>query len=115
MAATKEEAAAALGVSRPTLWKFLEANEEAQEVWDRGFDEAKTSLRRLQWRLAKTNTAMAIFLGKQLLGQKDQYGLEHGGKMDVSMSTVRDGIQRKLARISEASPTDGMASEPNEG
>lgn len=29
------------------------------------------SLRRSQWRLAETNAAMAIFLGKQYLGQTD--------------------------------------------
>ena len=29
------------------------------------------SLRRIQWKLADKNTSMAIFLGKQYLGQKD--------------------------------------------
>lgn len=113
--ATKEEAAAALGVSRPTLWKFLEANPTAQEAWEIGLEEGRSALRRIQWKLAKTNTAMAIFLGKQLLGQKDQLGLEHGGKMDISTNTIRDGIQRKLARISETKRADEMASESIEG
>ena len=31
----------------------------------------KISLRRSQWRLAETNAAMAIFLGKQYLNQRD--------------------------------------------
>ena len=31
----------------------------------------KISLRRMQWRLAEKNAAMAIFLGKNYLGQKD--------------------------------------------
>ena len=31
----------------------------------------KTSLRRMQFKLAEKNPAMAIFLGKQYLGQKD--------------------------------------------
>lgn len=31
----------------------------------------KVSLRRSQWRLAEKNTAMAIFLGKNYLGQRD--------------------------------------------
>ncbi len=31
----------------------------------------KTSLRRTQWRLAEKSSAMAIFLGKQYLDQKD--------------------------------------------
>ena len=31
----------------------------------------KSSLRRIQFRLAEKNASMAIFLGKQYLGQKD--------------------------------------------
>lgn len=113
LACTKEEASAYLGVSRPTLWKFLENNEEAKTAWEDGFEEAKTSLRRIQWKLAKTSAAMAIFLGKQLLGQKDNYGLEHGGKMELSATAAREGIERKLARISESEPKDEMASKPH--
>lgn len=108
--ATREEAATRLGVSRPTLWKFLENYPEAQEAFECGLDEAKTTLRRIQWKLAKTNPAMAIFLGKQLLGQKDQFGLDHSGKMEVNQNTVREGIERKLARISETKRADEMVS-----
>ena len=32
----------------------------------------KISLRRMQWRLAETSATMAIFLGKQYLGQKNE-------------------------------------------
>ena len=35
------------------------------------------SLRRRQWNLAETNTAMAIFLGKQYLGQSDKVEVAH--------------------------------------
>ena len=34
------------------------------------------SLRRAQFNLAKTNAAMAIFLGKNYLGQKDSADIE---------------------------------------
>lgn len=34
--------------------------------------KGQISLRRMQWKLAEKNTAMAIFLGKQYLGQKDK-------------------------------------------
>lgn len=33
--------------------------------------KGRISLRRMQWRMADKNAAMAIFLGKQYLGQKD--------------------------------------------
>lgn len=50
-----------------------------QEAYGEGFstvykkfsDEGKMSLRRFQFKLAEHNVAMAIFLGKQYLGQKD--------------------------------------------
>ena len=51
-----------------------------KRTYNRGFSEVfaqkrgagKISLRRSQWRLAEKNANMAIWLGKQYLGQKDQ-------------------------------------------
>ena len=37
----------------------------------------KISLRRRQWKLSEKSTAMAIFLGKNMLGQKDKQEVEH--------------------------------------
>lgn len=42
------------------------------EVFKRKRGKGQISLRRMQWKLAEKNTAMAIFLGKQYLGQKDK-------------------------------------------
>lgn len=43
------------------------------EIIKRGKDKGKVSLRRLQWEMAKAgNVTMAIWLGKQILGQKDK-------------------------------------------
>lgn len=41
------------------------------EIFKKKSSKGKISLRRTQFRLAETNTSMAIFLGKQYLGQKD--------------------------------------------
>ncbi len=102
ISATKEEVATALGVSRPTLWSFFKEFPEAEEHYERGLGEHKISLRRVQWNLAKKgSTAMAIWLGKQLLGQKDNYGVEHSGKVETNATQIREGIERKLARIAE--------------
>ena len=39
----------------------------------KGRDQGKTSLRRMQWEKAQSgNTTMLIWLGKQMLGQKDK-------------------------------------------
>jgi len=37
----------------------------------------KISLRRTQWRLAESSAAMAIFLGKNLLGQRDTIEIDN--------------------------------------
>lgn len=42
-----------------------------ERVYKKLSAEGKMSLRRAQFRLAETSAAMAIFLGKQYLGQKD--------------------------------------------
>lgn len=42
----------------------------------------KISLRRTQWQLAEKNVAMAIFLGKQYLGQTDEHHVAVENKDD---------------------------------
>lgn len=67
---TDEEIAACLDTTVETLHSAL--NEPIfLECIKKGAREGKASLRRNQFRLAKSNPAMAIFLGKQYLGQKD--------------------------------------------
>lgn len=66
---TQEEIASILGVSRRTLQR----DEKFMEIYNRGIDEGKSSLRRQQWKAAqKGNTSMLIWLGKQYLGQRDK-------------------------------------------
>lgn len=43
----------------------------------------KASLRRNQWKMSEKNPAMAIFLGKNLLGQKDKQEIDHTGEVKV--------------------------------
>lgn len=67
---TDEEIAACLGIKIDTLHAshnekaFLEARKKGQEL-------GKMSLRRHQFELSKVNATMAIWLGKQYLGQRD--------------------------------------------
>ena len=42
------------------------------EIFKQKRGVGKISLRRMQWRLAETSATMAIFLGKQYLGQKNE-------------------------------------------
>lgn len=71
--ATRDEIAGVLGVSRRTLYRFLEEHEKAKDALDDGMQHAKISLRRKQLALADKNAPAAIFLGKNYLGQKDEH------------------------------------------
>jgi len=74
---TREEAAAVLRVGRTTLYEFFRKFPEAVEAFEEGREEGKASLRRAQFKSALNgNTAMQIWLGKQLLGQRDKHDIE---------------------------------------
>ena len=75
---TKEEMASLCGVAHSTFFKHLLENPEIQEVIDRGYDMGRTTLRRAQWKGAVVdgNPTMLIWLGKQLLGQRDSQSLQ---------------------------------------
>jgi hypothetical protein len=69
---TQAEIAAVLGVSRRTLQTFLYAHEVGHQAWEAGLQHAKISLRRKQLALADKSAPVAIFLGKNYLGQRDE-------------------------------------------
>jgi hypothetical protein len=78
---TVEEIAAVLGVGVSTLKDRVAAEPELAEALERGRDKGKATLRRLQWQAANGgNPTMLIWLGKQMLGQKDRVEQEHTGK-----------------------------------
>lgn len=61
----------------------------------------KPSLRRMQWELAKKNASMAIFLGKQYLGQSDQ-----GGVITEKDIRQEDALSASLKKIAEGLDSD---------
>lgn len=64
---TQDEIASVLDISTRTLQR----NQEFNRVFKRGQEMAKSSLRRIQWKHAEKSATMAIWLGKQYLGQRD--------------------------------------------
>lgn len=70
---TQSEIGSVLKLHPDTVRDRVEAHYEESYavVYKRYSESGKTSLRRLQFNLAKKSPAMAIFLGKQYLGQKD--------------------------------------------
>lgn len=110
--ATRDEAAAWLEVSRPTLWKFLNEYPEASEELEGGLDRGKATLRRWQWKAAQNgNVTMLIWLGKQLLKQSDNASQAEETK--ESIDALRSEIERKLARVIDAQSEGELAKEPD--
>lgn len=57
--------------------RTLQRDEEFCRVFKKGKENGKMSLRRTQFKLAEKNPTMAIWLGKQYLGQRDNIEVEH--------------------------------------
>lgn len=116
--ATRTEAAGWFGIDLRTFNKQLMEDTRAAEAWNNGVNKGKISLRRLQFQLAERSAAMAIFLGKQILGQRDVYTNEHLGANGepirddtVNLKVYTDDQLKQLERIL-TDVADGAAS-PN--
>lgn len=100
---TQEEILAVLDVDDMTLNKWC------KETYNKGFSEVfrekreggRCSLRRAQWKLATEgmNPSMQIFLGKNMLGQRDKPKDE-----DTSVETILKNIQTLAEVMKNTSP-----------
>ncbi len=82
---THEEIAACLNTTKDTL--LAEHNNDAFSMASKnGREKGKMSLRRTQFKLAQESASMAIWLGKQLLGQSDNP--EDGGDEDDKLNVI---------------------------
>ena len=89
---TAEECAAVLGMSADTLDTRLKELDYAgfSEFYKKYQHEGLASLRRAQWKAAieNNNPTMLVWMGKQLLGQKDKVENELVGKNGGSIDMV---------------------------
>jgi len=90
---TRDEIASFLGICRETLQRAAKREfgvvfGDLLEEWKEG---GKVSLRRKQWLLADKSATMAIFLGKQMLGQRDDIRLNHSGAIVQEIVHFGDG------------------------
>ena len=85
---TQEEIASFLDISTRTLQR----DEYFMELFNKGRESGKMSLRRIQWKHAEKSVPMAIWLGKQYLGQKDIIEASTTGetKINIVNSLPRD-------------------------
>lgn len=92
---TQEEICAFLGVTDKTLnsWCKRTYGQRFSEVFKQKREIGKMSLRRKQWKLADKNSSMAIFLGKNYLGQTDKVEYESTeaiDRLDAILNNIKD-------------------------
>ena len=86
---THDEIAAYFNVSTKTVQRRYNEEPDFAEAVDRGKAQGRLSLRRKQIELVDGgNATMAIWLGKQLLGQADKQEIDqynHGDKVSIEI------------------------------
>lgn len=92
MQCTEEEICGFFGVTDKTLngWCKRTYGKNFSEIYKEKRAGGRISLRRSQFRLAEKNATMAIWLGKQYLGQKDSIDEENEAekKLDALMDKI---------------------------
>lgn len=73
------------------------------ETYKRVSAGGKASLRRIQFELAKKSAPMAIWLGKQILGQKDSVD-----EVVVGITTTEDALSKSLRELGEELESDSV-------
>lgn len=96
MFCTEEEIAAFFDCSVDTIenWTKRTYGQLFSEVYEQKRQTGKISLRRAQLRLAEKSAAMAIFLGKNYLGQKDtpdETNEDMLAKLDEVLAQIKGG------------------------
>jgi hypothetical protein len=85
---TAEECASVFECSVDTIDRRLkeEGYDGFADFYKRYSGEGKTSLRRAQWKAAQDgNPTMLVWLGKQMLGQRDKQEIEHKGGLNINV------------------------------
>ena len=100
---TLEEICGWFDVTDKTLdgWCKRTYHASFSEVFKKKRGAGKISLRRSQWQLAAKNASMAIWLGKQYLGQRDQ--IETTVAIDKAKE---DALSRSLRELAEDLKSD---------
>lgn len=117
---TQEEIASVLGCSVKTLQRRKQFNKAYQD----GLNDARASLRRLQWKSAASgNITMQIFLGKNLLGQRDRFAEDERSEDKEKVTIINDLPQEPQSeapgpqeeqRLSNSTTQAGNAPETHE-
>lgn len=102
MFCTKEEIAGVFECSEDTIERWCKRTYHMNfaDVFKKECAHGKISLRRNQFKLSEKNAAMAIFLGKNYLNQKDAVECEDTTALN-KLDEILNGIQQKAADVEE--------------
>lgn len=94
---TQEEIASWFKCSVDTIERFCRREFEMSfaDTYKIFSADGKISLRRTQFRMAETNCSMAIWLGKQYLGQKDQQEIAVSANDDDTIKEMREYFEHR--------------------
>lgn len=76
-------------------WCKREYGDTFATVYGAKREAGRISLRRAQWKLAERSAPMAIFLGKQYLGQKDVQSVEVNKTTEEQIQEIEDYFDAK--------------------
>lgn len=85
---TRDEICGVFGMSDETLNTRLKERGEENflALFKKHSSQGKSSLRRVQWKAAQEgNPTMLVWLGKQMLGQRDKSDFDMSGSMTVNI------------------------------
>lgn len=107
MQCTRAEICAFFDVSKDTLWRWCKNTygENYETISDKKRNFGCIKLRKIQWRLAENNVPMAIWLGKQYLGQRDTRPADESNdeysklveSHNQEIATIKDNINNPQA------------------
>jgi len=89
---TMTEISAVMGIGLSTL----STRKDFLEVYKNGLENGKASLRRIQFHLAEKSAGMAIWLGKQYLGQTDRIEVDAGDFMKEMIEITPDKNNKEI-------------------
>lgn len=104
---TETEICGIFGICEDTLnaWCKRTYKKTFSEVYKIYAQDGKVSLRRMQFNLAKKSPAMAIFLGKNMLGQSDEPTIENN---DAAVASANAQITALADLIRNPQPNRTM-------
>ncbi len=102
---TEEEIAGFFNIHTDTLcnWCKRTYGETFSEVYKKISSQGKCSLRRFQFKMAEKNATMAIWLGKQYLGQKDVVEQKSDVKLDNGFIEALNAAVEEVEQCSSGS------------